>query len=187
MRFVVQHVEGERDVWVEQMAKDLPGLQVVTCDGYGMETFRRALIGEGHWHFEDDVILAPDFLERAEAVLGRVGKGTVVRGFARKYDQGWFPGSKFAWMQCVWIPEGFGPAIAEFSRGWEPLHPEHPTGFDNVVRDWLVKTRTGYWLESPSMVQHVVGNSVCGPRPRDRQSATFKETYEATSGSKRTG
>jgi hypothetical protein len=180
MRFVIQHVPGQRQELLDALRRALPEAEVVECDGRPMQTFLRTLRPWAHWHLEDDVLLAPDFLARAEIVVQDHGEG-LINGFAaRPFPEGFRPGSSYMWNQCVFLPAGFGPAIEEFAGRW-PRLMEHPTGFDLLIRDWLVKMRKHFWLISPSLVQHAEVRSLLGPaRSKHRVSQSFRETYEVS-------
>lgn len=181
MKFVMQHVAGAREEYVEAALKVIPDLQIVECWGVPMETFRESLVREAHWHLEDDIILPHDFLERCEKVVAEHGD-TLIRGFSQKGKAGYEPGSKFGWTQIVWFPEGWGTECSEFCKDWKEVLEQDPkkwgpTGYDYVIRDWLQESKRRYWMEVPSLVQHVEGSSMLGPRSRNRQSQSFIETY----------
>lgn len=176
---VIQHVPGARADTFDKLLSTFPHAIVIECDGHPMETFRRCLIEEAHWHLEDDVILAPDFTIRAMALIDMHGE-MIIRGFGTGHHHGLMAASSYLSNLCVWLPRGYGPAIAEFARTWNRLE-EHPTGFDLVIRDWLVSRRERYWLEMPSLVQHHAGPSLLGARSRYRTSPTFEERYSCIS------
>jgi len=140
-----------------------------------METFQRSLLERAHWHLEDDVILAPDFLPRAALLVSEYGQ-SLISGFSSGWGHGSRPASSFLATLCVWLPEGYGPQIATYLRTW-PRLAQHPTGFDLVIRDWLVSRRMRYWLECPSIVQHARCKSLLGPRSKFRQSKSYGERY----------
>jgi hypothetical protein len=140
-----------------------------------METFRRTLIHEAHWHLEDDVILAPDFQKRALDLVSQYGS-SIIRGFATTTIGGVMPGSSYLYNLCTYFPVGYGPAIAEYSRSWKQFSV-HPTGFDLVIRDWLVSRHERYWMENPSLVQHARTKSLLGKRSGFRTSVTFTAKY----------
>lgn len=175
MKVVVQHVKGHRTITLGRILESFPNATVVECHGDPMDTFRRCLVQWAHWHLEDDVILAPDFKERAAEVIERHGR-KIIRGFGTGTHSGFMPASSYLWNQCTWMPEGVGPEIAAFLDGWKRIK-EHPTGFDLVIRDWLVSRKLCYWLESPSLVQHAAFPSLLGARSRNRISPTFKDWY----------
>lgn len=175
MNVVIQHVPGERSETITAILRAVPNALVVECDGRPMETFHRCLIDMAHWHMEDDIVLAPDFAERATDLVRRLGSG-VIRGFCTGHHRAWMPASSYLYNQCTWLPDGAGSAISAFARQWPKLDA-HPTGFDLVIRDWMVANRMRYWLESPSLVQHHRGRSLLGPRSRFRTSKTFDDTY----------
>jgi hypothetical protein len=172
---VIQHVPGARAQTMAALMAALPEAIVVECDGQPMETFRRTLIEAAHWHLEDDVILAPDFVARVRELVCAHGE-RVIRGFSTRHYCGLMPASSYLCNLCAYLPRGYGPMIAEFSRTWRRL-ANHPTGFDLVIRDWLVSRRERYWLASPSLVQHAHGRSLLGRRSMSRVSPTWSAAY----------
>ena len=175
MKFVVQHVPGERKHLLSAILGILPDTLVVECRGNPMETFKRSLISDAHWHFEDDIILAPDFADRSKRLVND-HPNMVIRAFGIDNKNGLMPASTYLFNQAVFLPQGYGDMIAKFIDKWQRIS-EHPTGFDLVIRDWLVSRREKYWLESPSLVQHAQVKSLLGARSTKRQSKSFAERY----------
>lgn len=181
MQFVVQHVPGQRQELLAELVNRLPHVIVIDCEGKPLETFERSLIRAGHWHLEDDAILAPDFLPRVTALVKRYGH-RVIRGFSLSEPRhGWAAPSTYNSMVAVWIPQGYGPEIAGYLRRWSKRE-EHPTGFDTVLREWLVRRKEKYWWESPCVVQHAESKSLIGPRSSKRKSPSYHRHYGAVNG-----
>lgn len=171
MRVVIQHVAGAREDLLARILAVLPSAEVsviVDESGNPRETFRRSLVGEAHWHLEDDAILAPDFVDRAsyaERILG----SDVIQGFSRKKDglSNYYAASAFSYTVCVYLPAGVGPAIANYVGVWPGRARHRTSAMDLIVRDWLIAMKWRYWLELPSLVQHAPV----------RQSVSFTRTY----------
>jgi hypothetical protein len=175
VKFVIQHVPGVREDIVGRLLDVLPDALVVACQGDAMGTFLHSLVADAHWHLEDDVCLCPGFVRRTKVIVREHGEG-IIRGFATNNLAGPMPGSSYLYNQCTYFPEGYGPAIVEFAKSWS-RRSEHPTGFDLLIRDWLVTRREKYWLASPSLVQHLVVPSLLGPRSKFRRSPTWDKAY----------
>ena len=149
-----------------------------------METFMRALSMAGSGpalHMEDDIILTRDFLTKVDEVVRRVGEGEVIQFFSlRPTDL--TAGSRwdraFMMNQCTYLPQGLSGKLLEYSDSWRPRHPEHPTGSDVMLRDYLRASRKPYWLHVPSLVQHREDVSNINPRrSKFRQSKTFVDPW----------
>jgi hypothetical protein len=178
MKVVIQHVPGRHDDKVAAVKEVFPDAVVVEDRGQGpMQTYIESLsFRYPHWHFEDDIVLAPDFRERAKDLV-RLLSSHVIRGFCQKESQvGWRAGSTFVWTQCFWLPVNYGPQLAEFIPTWNRLK-EHPTGFDYALADFLKSRKERYWSVQPSLCQHVEGSSALGARSSKRRSESFAKAY----------
>lgn len=177
MKFVIQHVPGERTKYVSEMMKTLKNHDVIIieCRGNPMETFQRSLINDSHWHLEDDIILPSDFIDRCQ-YFEREYSNYFICGFSQKEKQHWFyNASTYLFNQCVFIPKKYSQKLKEFSES--RIDRKHPTGFDIEIRDFLVANKLLYYLINPSLVQHRCCKSLLGKRSRFRQSESFQRYY----------
>lgn len=185
MKVVIQHVPGRHEAEVAAI-KDIFSEAIVVDHQKGdsaMTTFRRSINRkEPHWHFEDDVVLAPDFVERATGLLRRRSQ-TIINGFSQTLREGGMrPGSQFSACPCIWFPAGIGSKISDFFYYWE-RREESEQGkirgyYDGLIMSYLIKTKTRYWQEVPSLVQHVGKKSTLEPRSSRQISQTYKAQYE---------
>jgi hypothetical protein len=179
MKTVIHHYPGRCEEYVRAILEVFPGTLVIEenvkkPDQLG--TYRRCLIDEPHMHFENDVFLAPDFVERAKAMIKR-NHQHMCKGFEQKLKaSGYYPPSHWHWNQCVWFPKGYGPKIAEYTFEYAKIK-EPPYDYDTVIRYFLTGRRESFWLESPSLVQHVVGPSLIKGRLHRRVSESFNQAY----------
>jgi hypothetical protein len=167
---VIQHVPGKRDI--SRLLDAFPSASVIKCSGDPMDTFCRAMRATdgGALFFEDDAILSSAIKD-----VDRYCDDHCTTLFRRDFrDPGvhWLPGSAWLFNVGFWCPAGMGGAVAEFAAIW-PRREQHPTGFDLLIRDWLVLRRYRFRAVYPSMVQHAVGKSLLGPRAKDRRSPTW--------------
>jgi hypothetical protein len=178
---VIQHVPGKRQKIVDTLIANLNNPYVIECDGRPMETYRRCLLvagDTGALMFEDDAFLCRDFEGKAKPIIEKYGDN-VINFFARRRVDGTGvlkqAASSFNYNVGYWLPPGVGAKMADYIDVWPGLK-DNPTGFDFVVRDWMMDNGRFYWLTVPSLVQHCVGKSLIGGggRPRDRRSKTFR-------------
>ena len=179
MKAVIQHVPGKRHMTMAGLLEAFPDAQVINCDGRPMTTFYRCLLAAGETAslmFEDDVTLCRGFKEKVSAVV-EDNPGRLITFFSLRTMgvEGLteLPGSSYLMNQCYYLPPGMAAGIAEYLKTW-PRIKEHPTGFDLVIRDYLVHTKTKYLLHEPSLVQHDMVRSELGKRATRRQSPTFR-------------
>lgn len=136
-----------------------------------METFLEAMrrCVSGAFFFEDDAILSDRLLPL------HLPSGRLIQLFTRsKTDNGgWKPGSSFLANVGLRIPPAMGPSIAEFGETWKRID-KHPTGFDLIIRDYLVATRQQYWQVFPALVDHTPGPSTLGRRAHNRTAPSFR-------------
>ena len=164
-RYLSQHLSTPIVVW--ESATD-PNLWA---------TYRRTLLatdGAAHLHFEDDTTLTTDFESKASRVIGN---GEVVVQFYSHFgddpERGprkMSPGS-WGFNNCFFLPEGYGPALAAFTR----RSPKYHLGrMDTILSDWLRAEGLSYWLHVPSLVQTDDVKSLrIGRRQVGRYSRTF--------------
>lgn len=133
---------------------------------------------------EDDVQLTVDWRLKVEAVIRQVRDAPAPNALiqfysARKADltrgSRWEPGRSYLMNQCHYLPPGMAHDLLGFAPGWIDAHPEHPTGHDLLIADFLRSTGQRYWLQVPSLVQHEPWRSEINPRRSSaRQSPTFE-------------
>lgn len=127
---------------------------------------------------EDDVELAPNWRNRIEAAIG-LRRREVIQFFSMRaadhtIGSRWEPGRTFRMNQCYYLPTFAARSLLHYSQTWREKHPEHPTGYDITMADWMQETGRQYWLSVPSLVQHQPWASAIGGRSRGRQSGTFQ-------------
>lgn len=130
---------------------------------------------------EDDIQLTEGWREKVEAAIAEHPQVLIQFFSLRKFDlfgppkpSRWMPGSSYLMNQCYYLPPGMAVDLVGAAGRWLGEHPEHPTGCDNCIQQYLKDTRQRYWLHEPSLVQHEPWTSEINPRrPRNRQSRTF--------------
>ncbi len=188
MNAVIQHVPGKRKELLNDILKQLPGAVVVNDDGRPMNTFLKSLIAgnAGAIHFEDDAILCDRFLYWAETLIAQA-PDRVISFFMRAKSKFkaipetptrmHMPGAGLWYTTALWIPAGAGRAIVDwyvprmFKGEYRYILP---TGFDLVIREWLMHVGANYDVVLPNIVDHAQGPSLLGPRSSHRQSPTFR-------------
>lgn len=185
----------DRQEMVDYLTRLLPSAQVCwDTKRCAFDTFLDGLEMAGceeSLQLEDDISLTQDFEDKLGGALDRAvyegvkfGLGMpIVQLFSmRKADL--TVGSRwdrnFSMNQATYFPAGCGESIRAFAHGWRARHPEHPGGYDLMIRDWLKKSRLPYWVHCPSLVNHIVGPSFINPHhgQTNRQSFTFTERAE---------
>lgn len=182
-RIIIRGVPQRRP-WIDYLRRHLPSAIVcMDADRNAMHTFEAALVmagAEAALHMEDDTVLTRGFGPKVAAVLAE-RPDVVVQFFSRRKEDAAGPhwGSSFIYGQCFYTPAGVSMALLEFLPGWQAAHPEHPTGLDYAVNDFLRSRKQRCWVHVPSLVQHREGVSAIDPRrARRRQSKTFVEPLE---------
>ena len=196
MKFVVRHVpRKERKKCIEQLKSQIPELVVVEdTGGRPMETFADALRhGENEpiVMLEDDIELTNRFCEKIECAVSE-RPHEIINFFnvgnksnRKKYRAG----KHFNWMQCVYLPRGYGGMIAEFCENtWVSFYNElnngaHPhsircnanTLFDAAIAEWLAGRDEKYFIWHPALVQHLAIESAIEPGrvPIEWRSSSF--------------
>lgn len=180
--FVIQHKPTEeRKKLLLKIINVLPQ-SVIYADTVNnpKETFIASLDQTiGHWHLEDDVILAPDFKKRIKNIHNC--DDIFISGFDRRKWNGYceniyMSASQFIANLCVYIPGKYCKKLYEFAYNWEGWN-KHKTGFDLCIRDFLIKNKLKYLLIRPSLVDHAQVKSELGSRSKYRQSSSFKKYY----------
>lgn len=184
MRFMVRTVSwsDERRENVCVMKWALPELEVVVDEaGDAYASFFEAcrlLDDTGGVLLEDDVQLCRLFRERVVETLSLVGTTRLVSFFERPkidLETALVSGSKFLWMQCLYLPPGLPMQIAGFYDEFRTLRPKRAAGMatDSLIAYALTRLRQRYWRIRPTLVQHLPFPSAIGGRARNRQTPYF--------------
>lgn len=166
--------------------KELGATLVLDEKRNAMDTFRLLLAkvvedGDGEFFlFQDDVILAPQWREKAEKVV-REHPGMIVQFFsmenevmAKTYGSRELPGNGFISNLCIYVPKGYASQILAYSYEFVIKYPHNATADDYVIRQWLHNRRETYWMHYPNLVQHEGwASSINAKRPRNRKSNYF--------------
>lgn len=159
----------------------IPPLEVVmdsTLNAF--DTFQASLSQQGidpAIKLEDDALLTRNFLSKAEAVIAN-GPSVVMQFFSmRKADLvlGSRLDRKYSSNVGMYLPAGYALPLLDYSRAWRAMHPEHPTGYDLMMDDWLKSRSEPHWIVVPNLVDHRKGPSRIGPRSSERKSLTFQD------------
>ena len=163
------------------LAEQTGGTIVWDTEHHAFETWKLVLAYAGQSPvviLEDDVTLTDNWAQKVQAAID-AHPDVVIQFFSMRGDDltvgsRWEPGRTFLMNQCYYLPAGAAAALLAHSEEWAAQHPEHPTGYDLAMADWLKRTKQKYWLHVPSLVQHKPWRSEINPRrPRNRQSGTF--------------
>lgn len=173
--------EPRRAAQARHLSEVTDGTVVWDTTHHAFDTWRSVLTTIGNSAaiiLEDDVIVCDDWRTKVEAVI-REYPEVVIQFFSMRGDDltvgsRWQAGRTFLMNQCYYLPEGAAKALLEYTQDWAQRHPEHPTGYDVAMAEWLKVTKQKYWTHVPSLVQHQPWRSEINPRrPRNRQSRTF--------------
>lgn len=133
---------------------------------------------------EDDIQLCSDFLSKAQEVI-EANPEVLVQFFTLKPSDvergsGMRAPSSFLSNCCVYYPEGMAHDVVRYyenSDDWSSGHSKHPTGQDLLVREYLVKTKQPYWLQIPTLANHLpVTSAIDSRRSKKRQSPNFEDS-----------
>ena len=170
----------ERQPIVEYLAMHIPNLEVVwDTEGHAFHTFLAACVAAGDEpcvRLEDDVVLTKNFETKIQAVVDQV-PANIVQFFSRsKYDgvkgSRWKGGGTFSMNQCYYLPAGMSTRLHRYYHDGWTRRVEDPMGYDTMMAEMLKGER--YWVQVPSLVNHVVGKSAIDyRRAHTRQSTTF--------------
>ena len=166
---------------VEYLQKHIPGLIIVWDEHRNaMETFRRA------WRqyqdvptirIQDDIILCKDFVAKAKAVVAE-RPNDFIQFFSRSAKDEEL-GSRYksggSWMmnQCYYLPAGSAARLTAYADAWGK-YDKHPNGDDQLMAEWLQSEKARYWVQVPSLVNHLVTVSMIdNRRSKFRQSTPF--------------
>jgi hypothetical protein len=179
MKYIIQNVP-ERDISI--LLDQLNNVSVyVDTNKKPLESFIRTLRLAGDdnaLYMEDDIILSKDFINDTNNFIS-LNSDNVINFWTLKKSikkTTLMPPSSFMSNLCVYFPNNHIIGLINFyNKGWNRIE-EHPTGMDLLVRDYLISTKTKYWLYQPSLVQHKKLVSAINPkRSKYRQSITFKD------------
>jgi hypothetical protein len=178
-RIIVRAVR-DRIGYIEYLQENLPQAEwAFDTQRNAMHTFLTALKMAGDdavVHMEEDVLLAPNFVSRLEAVIAK-HPDKVIQFFSMRKDDievGSRMDGNFLMGQCFYLPKGYSKEVLAFYSVWDGLK-EHPTGLDTMVGDWLRKRKEKYWIEIPNLVDHRIGKSQIDPR---RSSKRISKTFQ---------
>lgn len=192
-RYIVTAVDARR-AGVEYLQRHIPALEVVwdtekSPPHSAMTTFLRSFEmvkdDEAVVHFEDDVCLTVDFIEKAAAVISD-HENDIIQFFSRSVRDArdgsrWQ--STFSCSPCVYFPCGVSRKIAAFydSPEWATEKSANPSGTDLLVNKWLSTHGLRHWVHIPSLVEHSCEPSMIGTlgygrdRSHYRQAKTFSD------------
>ena len=179
MKYLIQNVP-ERDISL--LLSQLNNVSVyVDTNKKPLESFIQTLkLAENNsaLYMEDDIILSKDFINDTSSFIN-ANDNYVINFWTLKKsikETTLMSPSSFMSNLCVYFPNYHIEGLIDFyNKGWNRID-EHPTGMDLMVRDYLVSTKTKYWLYQPSLVQHKKIVSAINPRrSKYRQSITFKD------------
>ena len=163
------------------LQKHIPNLVIVWDEQRNaMETFRRA------WRqyqdvptirIQDDIILCKDFVNKAKAIVAE--RPTDFIQFFSRSTKDEELGSRYksggSWMmnQCYYLPPNSATRLTVFADAWGK-YEQHPNGDDQLMAEWLQSEKARYWVQVPSLVNHLVTVSMIDKRrSKFRQSTTF--------------
>lgn len=182
MKYIVRTCTG-REKYLEYVKEKIPDCVVsFDCKKDPMNNFKNALLladNDSCIHFEDDVLLTKDFLNKATRVINKYPDMIVQFFSMRKADieigSRIETASTFLCAVCFYTPKKISKGIYNFFSKWDKFD-KHPTGLDLLIRDYLIKTKQKYFIAIPNLADHRIGKSAIDPkRSSKRQSFTFKE------------
>ena len=173
----------ERAANVAYLQRHIPDLIVVWDERRdAMDTFRRAwkvCQDKPTIRLQDDIVLTKDFARKALAAVAGHGDGPIQ--FFSRSSKDAEEGSRYksggTWMmnQCYYLPPGDAARLTAFADAWGG-YGKHPNGDDQLMAEWLQAENRRYWLHVPSLVDHLVTQSMIDKRrSKFRQSTTFRD------------
>ena len=163
------------------LQKHIPNLVIVWDEQRNaMETFRRA------WRqyqdvptirIQDDIILCKDFVNKAKAIVAE-RPTDFIQFFSRsakdeKLGSRYKSGGSWMMNQCYYLPPNSATRLTAFADAWGK-YEQHPNGDDQLMAEWLQSEKARYWVQVPSLVNHLVTVSMIDKRrSKFRQSTTF--------------
>jgi hypothetical protein len=183
---------------VEYLGLHIPQLEVVwdhDHDG-GWPTYRRVLdqAGEdGYLHIEDDITITQDLVEKAKDSIERLGGVVPIQFFSiAPVEEGGAPrnGRSFIMTQCFYVPPGHAQAINHFLTHWrvfdlrtgthmdrkDVILPKFHNPWDTATGEFWRSIELKYWMNDPSLVQHMpLRSSIGHASGYNRCSASFEE------------
>lgn len=183
LRYIVRCHPRRRE-FVDYLMERLPATTLYSSDDLGRghrPNFLNALRLAGAspaLHFEDDILLAENFLDRVHVAIDERPE-TVIQFFSmRKADleigSRLEPGRTFMMTQCFYLPAGYSAALLAHYPNWKDAD-KHVSAVDIFTADFLKSRREKYWIQVPSLVQHRQTVSIIDKRRSQfRQSLTFE-------------
>ena len=183
LRYIVR-CHPRRQEFVNYLMERLPATTLYSSDDYGRghrPNFLNALSLAGNapaLHFEDDILLAANFLERVHAAIA-LQPDRVIQFFSmRKADleigSRSEPGRTFMMTQCFYLPAGYSTLLLAHYPHWKDAD-KHVSAVDIFTADFLKSRKEKYWIHVPSLVQHRQTVSIIDKRRSQfRQSPTFE-------------
>lgn len=178
----------ERVRSVAEIISHVPDVETVWDRNHdAMDTWRLVLDTAGFDPvviLEDDVELTDDWRTKVEEAVSHHPDHIIQFFSMRKADQTtgsrWEPGRTFSMNQCYYLPARVAHHLLQYSQDWAERFPEHPTGYDLLMGQWMKENKLRYWLHVPSLVQHRNWRSEINPkRSGARQSKTFTKNEES--------
>lgn len=176
LKFIVMTTSfGGRDI--SSLRNAVPGLiECVDHNHDAMGNFLNSMIYTTCpcVHLEDDIELCDGFLEKITHAVS-IYPNNVINFFSlRSKDyilrRPYFElGSRYMMNQCFYLPEGYGPMIAEFYASWG-RKSEHPTGYDILMADFLKSRREKYVQWFPHLVNHIECRSLINPKRSSKRT-----------------
>jgi len=180
MKYIMRTCTGRED-YARYVHDKIPNLiELKDEDSDPMKNFMNALEAaedDEAIHFEDDVILADDFIAKSRVVIDE-NPNMVIQFFSmRKADlvvgTRLENGSNFLAAVCFYLPPKMSKGLRAYFPKWERWE-EHPTGLDLTVADYLKKTKQKYLIHCPNLADHRIGKSeIDSRRSSKRVSLTF--------------
>lgn len=183
LRYVVR-CHPLRQPFVDYLMARLPCTTLFTMDVMGRGhrvNFLDALRLAGNapaLHLEDDIILAENFLERAQLAIAAQPDRVIQFFSMRKADlevgSRLEAGRTFMMTQCFYLPAGYSRALLDHYPDWKDAH-KHKSAVDIFTADFLKSRKEKYFIHVPSLVQHRQTVSMIDKRRSQfRQSLTFE-------------
>ena len=130
-------------------------------------------------HFEDDVLLCDNFVEKAMKEINEHPKD-VIQFFSRRKDDlrigsRYINGSQFSFNVCFYLPEKMGLEMLQVAREWWAEKGDASVAYDWMMADFFKARKIKYWNVVPNIVDHKIGRSLISPKRSSRRvSLTFQ-------------
>lgn len=181
---IIVRCHPRRQEFIDYLSENLPATALFSSDDLGRghrPNFLNALALAGSapaLHLEDDVLLARDFLARAQAAINERPQSVIQFFSMRKADlevgSRWEAGRTFMMTQCFYLPAGHSALLLAHYPNWGEKD-KHVSAVDIFTADFLKSRKEKYWIHVPSLVQHRQTVSIIDRRRSQfRQSKTFE-------------